>query len=195
MGKFCSRCGAEVDNESRFCSSCGTPTIQDQQDKLQQDTLLEKSSVQSIQGASCEMDSTLQDMFFKNHGRLNRLRYFKRSLALWLIEVMLFVGFVFILDLDYEDNAVDVLSLCITLIALYPGYCLIVRRIEDLDRKRSDAVAITIVGAVVALFNLSDLSSLAQRGLAVAYLFFLIYLLVKDGTHGPNKYGEDPLHR
>ena len=29
----------------------------------------------------------------------------------------------------------------------------------------------------------------------VAYIVFLIMLMIKDGTEGPNKYGEDPLGR
>ena len=74
----------------------------------------------------------------------------------------------------------------------------------------SDSALVTVLGIIVSipyllvLFMISvkrahDINlSGAWFGLIlipVAYIVFLVVLMIKDGTPGPNKYGEDPLGR
>ncbi len=188
MSKFCSKCGTKLEDSDRFCQACGTQVQESQQQPS-------PNQQQNFRPSNTDfnLDQTFQDMFFKTHGRLNCLRYFKRSLLLVLAEIFIFIVIGSILDIDFEGSSADVLSTCIALIALYPEYCLLVRRIEDLDRQRSDALVLTVAGALVALFNVSDFH--LMKAISFAYGIYMLYIMIKDGTHGPNQYGEDPLNR
>lgn len=203
MGRFCSQCGNEVADDDRFCPNCGVAVQLSQQESAnlnkQQNVQVNYNS-QPPPGVGYNLDPTFQEMFFKTHGRLNRLRYIKRTLLLSLIEVLSFIVLCTILDIDSESKTADTLLTCISLLTVYPYYCLLVRRIEDLDRNRSEVIPLTIVIVVLAFVNVYDVyyyltTYSAVKGAYCAYGLIMLYIAFKDGTHGPNQYGEDPLHR
>lgn len=95
--------------------------------------------------------------------------------------------------LDGDDSAFDSAVMVIALAAVYPEYCLMVRRIEDLDKPRSEALVLMMISLVFICFD-ADLYDWVKY-LSIGYGGYMLYILLKDGTHGPNQYGEDPLQR
>ena len=88
---YCQKCGTEIPNEAKFCTSCG--------EKLEQNNAArsdDSSTSQTSQNGYVE-DRTIQEMFLKTTGRLNRLRYFKRTFIFQFI-VGFISGFVGVVD-------------------------------------------------------------------------------------------------
>lgn len=73
MAKFCPHCGAKLNDNASFCSSCGT--------KLMISPHTSEAPSNQHHTAIYKEDKSLEDMFLRKEGRLNRLRYFKRMLA------------------------------------------------------------------------------------------------------------------
>ncbi len=122
-----------------------------------------------------EKDNGLVEMFFTWHKRLNRLRYFKRVLALVVIETILAFA---IVAATMEPSGNDISTTGYVLFALMclacavPHYMLIIRRLHDLNKTGWLCLLITIPGVNV---------------------FFSLYLLFVPGTIGANDYGADPI--
>ena len=108
------------------------------------------------------------------NGRLNRMRYFLRSLALGLGSgVVAFIGALFAIlamDLDKASAQLVAYVFCVPVFVL--SWFNSVKRAHDLD-KSGWMVLLTIVPIVNIIFGL--------------------YLLFAKGTEGPNQYGEDML--
>lgn len=146
------------------------------------------------------MDKTFQENFLKLEGRLNRLRYFKRNLALSVMQFLIgFVGMMFLLgDQETSNTAFDIFNTIEGLIFLYPQYCLNVRRLKDFEGNLSIAIYVAVIGAVfILLSNVSGfVDAMASWKGAIGSLFYVavtLYLLLKPGTKGSNQYGADPL--
>ena len=142
-------------------------------------------------------DKTLQEMFLKNTGRLNRLRYFKRSL------VMILVTFVidFILITIFSDewgiptSFGNLATSVVGIVALVPMYCLNVRRLQDLNKDDTIAKIILAVCFGALFIPDEDYYSLSTLVIIVCLVetIIVLYLLFAPGTKGENKYGPDPL--
>ena len=118
-----------------------------------------------------EPDTDLQSMFLRYDNRLNRKRYFLRSLALWAAVTILSTA-VGLIATFLKSGAVSMLVYVISLAAVIPSFMLGIRRLHDLDRP-----AWWCVGCIIPLVN----------------MVLGIYLLFFKGTDGPNQYGPDPL--
>lgn len=206
MARYCSECGNKVAENVRFCSNCGAeiqgsrqePSNQNQQ---RQNMQMNYPPLQPPPGVGYNLDPTIEEMFFKNHGRLNRLRYFKRSLVLDFIYIAILCLVLFVLDIDFGSDEADYVTAFVGVMTLYPEYCLLVRRIEDLNRGRKEALILILVGEAFHLMGIFAVD-FDKPGSIIRFLWYvgvydciMLYIMLKDGTHGPNQYGEDPLHR
>ena len=146
------------------------------------------------------MDNNFEDIFFKRNGRLNRLRYLKRNLAIFGINFLLIlVGTILLLG-EYEDtnSTFEIYVTICGLLMLYPRYCLDVRRLQDLDGDTDWAKWIAGMGALAIidperLVAGSGLIGLLGIFVVLAYVGISLYLVFAPGTKGDNKYGADPL--
>lgn len=117
----------------------------------------------------------LRKYIYTTAGRLNRLRYLKYSFAFCLAVGFLgaalevFVGFV---TGDPQGFLATLVSVAVNLVIFTGCVALMVRRLHDLDRPEWWAV-----GVLIPLVNFA----------------LSLYLLLAPGTHGHNRYGEDPL--
>ena len=143
-------------------------------------------------------DDSIQDMFLKSDGRLNRLRFIKRTFVVGLFNIvaMLILAVIFQVEVENPSSVFLILSLAISVVCLIPYYFLYVRRLHDLNMNNKLAI-INTVTSFICIFsgddpnNASMLSAIAglTTGCITLYLFFA------DGTHGENFYGPDPLGR
>ena len=186
--RFCSNCGTKLKEGAAFCGSCGA-RVGSSDEKVQKEPDRQHRHQLGTSG-----DATVNDMFFKMNGRLNRLPYFKRILVLFLVELVLYIlGSVVLLEPWEESNSTrDGFKTVCGLIALYPELCLNVRRLQDLDKGKDWAYWIAGVGAIASMSsNFFDTTKGAV--LAVVYLGITVYLMLAEGTKGENQYGPDPL--
>lgn len=142
-------------------------------------------------------DKTLEEMFLKTTGRLNRLRYFKRSVLLILITLLVSLPFAVVFS-DSMGNLTaegDIIAAVINLVMLFPSYCLDVRRLHDMDKDDTLAKINFVLGVAIIFSGNGDPFELSTLEVIVSLLItvILIYMLFVPGTNGENKYGPDPL--
>ena len=124
---------------------------------------------------SYQEDVTLSDKFLKSSGRLNRLRYLKRSLILFVVEVILLtvIAVVCMEPSGNDISSAGYVLFTLTIVVFLPVYYLLtIRRLHDLDKSGWFCLAM-LVPVVNTLFS--------------------IYVVFAPGTVGSNKYGADPL--
>ncbi len=142
-------------------------------------------------------DKTAEEIFLKRDGRLNRLRYFKRILAVYLIMFLILipVGAIFGDDWGNLSSFGELLVTGINLVALFPLYCLDVRRLHDMDKDETLAKISFGLGAIGAFVASNDPFDLSPTEMIVYLVETVIglYMLFSPGTEGENKYGADPL--
>ena len=142
-------------------------------------------------------DTTMQEMFLKTTGRLNRLRYFKRIMVVTLISLLIDCFLITIFS-DAWGNLTslgDKLTSIVGIITLIPGYCLDVRRLQDLDQNDLLAKISLVLGFITIFISTGDIFSPSKSELLVyfGYTVIALYMLFVPGTKGENKYGPDPL--
>lgn len=122
-----------------------------------------------------EKDNGFVEMFLTWHKRLNRMRYFKRVMALGLLGTILaFVIAIATMEPSGRDiSTTGYVLMTIMFIALVPShFMLMIRRLHDLNRTGWLSL-LSLVPVVDAIFSL--------------------YLLFAPGTVGANNYGADPI--
>ena len=155
---FCANCGAKLDAGEKFCLTCG-----------------QSVSATNFDATPHQKDSGLFENLFKTNGRLNRLRYFKRSIGIFLLYVILLIATVAIFaDPSSGDVAATGIIVCIVLSILFPigSICLTIRRLHDLN----------LTGWLCLLMTVPAVNTA-----------FWIYTTFAPGTFGANQYGGDPL--
>ena len=153
-------------------------------------------------------DKGFVENFLKREGRLNRWRYFKRMFALLIIsEVIIIVvsmiaalsmpTVIFSSDTSLFDNlTVNVAKVvCFLLTPAY--FCLMVRRLHDLNKSEVIAyVAVAVICVNILSLDLEqEEDSILEIALQWLNFAFTLYLLFFPGTKGNNKYGSDPLEK
>ena len=133
------------------------------------------------------IDVSLKDHFFRWEGRLNRLRYIKRTLIIIALSIALYLitmtaVFLLLAQTGGNNTALNPIQgmlfaglglITLLFIPLHvASWMLMIRRLHDLD--------------VSGYFSLLSLVPFINIGL-------IIYLLCKQGTDGDNTYGPDPL--
>lgn len=144
-------------------------------------------------------DKTMQEMFLKTTGRLNRLRYFKRGLVVLLASLVVGIPALMIFSDEWGNltSFGNLISVIINLATFIPMYCLAVRRLHDLDKDETLAkisLGLGVVGIIMGMSN-DDFSSMSAVEMIVYGIDSVIclYILFAPGTKGENKYGPDPL--
>ena len=190
---YCPKCGSQVSENAKFCGACG--------EKLEQNnaTPSANNSISQTSQNSYIEDTTIQEMFLKTTGRLNRLRYFKRSLvrvlALFVANIPIYLMFE-----DYYGNLSNfgnLLSTIVIILFIVPSYCLDVRRLQDMNENNAYAVANAIIAFLIAILMPEDFRNMPEilKPLSIMSTIIILRLNFKDGTHGENNYGADPLNR
>ena len=191
MAKYCYKCGAEIKYTAKFCPACGANVAQ------------AAAAAPIPKGASTSSayteDRTLEEMFLKKDGRLNRLRYLKRMLAVFGARLATIVILWIILSDSWGNVSAGVEGL-ITIASLayvYPEYCLTLRRLKDLNIKDLKMalwfVGIEAMSIIAGTMTVSRRSERKMMFLGIAAIIMFIYMVVKQGTKGTNQYGPDPL--
>lgn len=155
-------------------------------------------------------DKTIKEMFFSTEGRLNRMRYFKRTLLVTVVGFVLWT-LIFVIFSDGAGNTNSTGDFMINLVGimiLFPKYYLDVRRLKDIGKyfprtKEEDcteslikkvAAAYAIIEFVMSIIiNISDELAHHLTGVSVVIILFWLWMQFKPGTVGTNKFGEDPL--
>lgn len=178
-------------DDAKFCNTCG--------EKLESNDSLSINANESSQTSAYVEDVTIQDMFLKTTGRLNRLRYLKRSIVrvLALFAVIIIICLMF---QDYYGNFLPVGEVFLTIsiiLFIVPSYCLDVRRLQDMNEKKDCAVANAIIMFFIVILTPDDIrdAPVIVRLLGCMSTVITLRLMFKDGTHGRNDYGADPLNR
>lgn len=158
-------------------------------------------------------DPSFRGMFFSFHGRLNRKRYFWRSVTIGglilagIVGAVIFVGIVEAMGEGMEFLMIPAIIglMALWLGAVISGISLQIRRMQDLGWAPGAVygyVAVVIAWIFIEpLFSevvKSDPDSIWSMLLLLLGLFFFIVGLVflfKKGTKGPNTYGPDPLEK
>lgn len=187
----CKKCGSEILNNAKFCNECGEKV----------EFLSAENENNVSQNDVYVPDVTMQEMFLKTSGRLNRKRYFKRMMALGLFQTIITVilSSLSLVMYGYFPDSVIIFMGIIVILLMVPSYCLMVRRLHDIGKDNKLAIAVIAIGIVVNL--LFDPENAINENYLVALILSLVifgicfYILLKDGTHGENKYGSDPLNR
>ena len=167
---YCSNCGANIADDAKFCPNCGQSA-----NSAPTNTQANYSNQNQY-----VPDNGVQETFFRQDGRLNRLRYFKRMLVVGIVSSLLniLIG-----------------STLGTLITLYPQYCLVLRRLHDLGKDNTLALVTIGMGIFTAFIPFMDSESILPLLMILGLIGLVIglYLLFKKGDEGPNQYGPDPL--
>ena len=155
-------------------------------------------------------DKGFVENFLKRDGRLNRWRYFKRLLALFLISelvlivagtIVMIIFYVLMPDASFWNNDAELKNYAIIFaqgvcFLMTPAYfCLMVRRLHDLNKGEAIAYWLTAVSCanILGLDLGQREDSILESILQIINLGFTIYLLFFRGTKGNNQYGSDPL--
>ena len=153
-------------------------------------------------------DKGFVENFLKREGRLNRWRYFKRMFALLLIsEIVVIVvsiiaalsmpTVIFSSDTSLFDNLIVNIAKVVGFLLTPAYFCLMVRRLHDLNQ--SEAIAYVAVAVICVNILSLDLEQEEDSILEIALQWlnfaFTLYLLFFPGTKGNNKYGSDPLEK
>ncbi len=144
-------------------------------------------------------DKTMQEMFIKTTGRLNRLRYFKRGLVVLLASLVIGIPALMIFSDEWGNltSFGNMITTIIGIVALFPMYCLDVRRLQDMNKDNTIAKVSFVLSAITVITAPNDVDVFTMdTSVAIVYLVnsaIGLYLLFAPGTKGENKYGPDPL--
>ena len=157
-------------------------------------------------------DPSFRGMYFSFHGRLNRKRYFWRSVVIAAICIgcMIGAGFVLGIGTAVEDMGFLVIPACLALIivgiaSMVSGVSLMIRRMQDLGWSRGVVYGYAAVSIIWNILNFlldQDVVEGTDWGMTAGFfvlfsgLFFAVInviIVCKKGTTGPNQYGPDPL--
>jgi len=128
-----------------------------------------------------QIDNGIKENFFRWDGRLNRLRFLKRLLALFGISIVLYIlmGILVLLSggaaMQPDENTFMGIYGVFTLLCIpitVSSYMLMIRRLHDIG----------LSGFFILLAFIPIVS-----------IGFLLYVLFKMGIEGDNVYGADPL--
>ena len=158
-------------------------------------------------------DPSFRGMFFSFHGRLNRKRYFWRSVTIFglilagIVGAVIFFGMVEAMGegMEFLMIPATIGLMALWLGAVISGISLQIRRMQDLGWAPgavygyvAASIAWAFIDPLLAAGAEADPSGVWGSLQIAGGLFFLIIGLIlwfKKGTTGPNAYGPDPLEK
>ena len=168
---FCSKCGTQVADSENFCTQCGN--------KLQKDNSLEYSTQPQYNTDYNKNTNGTSKLEFRENflyviknctnfsGRASRSEYWRFVLATILVG---FLASIIFAVMGLSDKNIDNASNFISLLFFLPNISCATRRLHDVGKSGWwQLISLTIIG-----------------------VFYLLYLLVKSGDKGDNKYGVVP---
>lgn len=134
-------------------------------------------------------EETLKEMFIGMTGRLNRFKFFYRSILVYILQTAL------LLTLFDKDTPGAMLAIFFVLIwGAISYYSLMTRRLHDIDKDDTLAKGFMGIYAVsMVLVLVFDITAAMYSIFWVVQLGVWMYLIFAKGTVGANKYGSDPL--
>ena len=210
MARFCSSCGAPLNDGAKFCGKCGAAQAVNQnsaspppqQNYNRPNPPPQQSHYNSSQTAQSSFDN-LQEMFLSTNGRLNRMRYFKRSLAVFALELILVAVIIMVFGDAWGNlsSTGTTLLFAVIVASLAPQFCLSVRRIKDIGRlpawKFTETNINIFAGIYIAFCFLSseaaNILGIHSTNRILPMLAMFIWMQLRPGVVGPNEFGEDPL--
>ena len=136
--------------------------------------------------------------FLSPSGRISRSQYWLRYfLPLFVVSVALSV-------LSEVAQIFDILLALFTLLTLWPGIAVMVKRIHDRDKPGwlvllpAGAAVLVVIAGIVGVGSGSEVVAGAFAGMALLALlgigiWFFVEFGCMRGTVGPNRYGPDPV--
>lgn len=118
---------------------------------------------------------SLEERFLSTKGRINRKIFILYAISFILFCLFLIIPTLLIVISTTDETIVDISASIVSILielALLPSLFLGIKRLHDLDKS-----AVWIVLYVIPLIN----------------ILFFIYLCLRRGSIGDNKYGKDPL--
>ena len=202
MANFCSKCGKPLSPEAKFCSSCGAKVdspVNLSKTTETTNTPIDERGNNSVNGGGRVPDKGFYENFLRRDGRLNRWRYFKRTIVIGLIEfLIILVIFAMTTNALGQMSSAGIIAFKFLLaVGQIPLFCLMVRRLHDCGRDEKLAYASLALNAftiIVSDYNgaLAE-PSLFENIIATLSGIIGLYAMFCPGTKGYNQYGEDPL--
>lgn len=136
-------------------------------------------------------------LYFSAQGRLNRLSFFLAQILLAVVFVILTV----IAGLMGENVVGLIVIGALNIVAIIAGIFLAIKRFHDIDKSGLFMLGYIIVAGIVGGIIISAIvfaaglaeNKAAVTGLTVVFALILaLYVYLKPGTKGENKYGNEP---
>lgn len=196
MAKFCSQCGKPLPPDANFCSECGAKV--NSIVNLSKGNSTNMMTNTNIPASVRVPDNGVVENFFRRDGRLNRWRYFKRVIALGAVEtlVMMILAIFNINVLGHLTQTGNILFKMVMAAAQVPFFCLMIRRLHDMDKSENFAyVAVSLNAVTIILSDNTGINEPSGTEIILALISSLIGLCVLfwPGTRGDNQHGADPL--
>ena len=146
--------------------------------------------------------SSKDSMFFSFQGRINRLSFFLRLIALIVVSVLaalgigLFTGFLAMLGPLGAIFGVIIVVLFVLLVWI-ASLSLYVRRLHDMNLSGMLVFGYVVLSLLIGALEFAALSPEIEKIRLVFNILVIIsfmFLLFWPGSKGPNKFGGDPLH-
>ena len=147
---------------------------------------------------SRQVDSGIVENFFRRDGRLNRLRYFKRILLLFAVEMIIVLAIVIVStnELDEFSQGGLIAFKVVCIVSMIPFTCLMIRRLHDMNIGEMPAYIFFALNVLLVLMfdkNVMKVEpSLFENTLNVLISVISLCILFWPGTNGVNRYGSDP---
>ena len=140
---------------------------------------------------------TLKEKFLTTTGRVNRLTFFKRSIALAAINFIVIFFTVFLIMLFTMSTTppswMNFILIAIMGALLIPQYCLNAKRLHDFGKDATLAKIFLVINFLTMTYNFnvsvdSEFIILDSAAFIIPWIFSL-YLLFKKGDESSNEYG------
>lgn len=134
-------------------------------------------------------------LFFSAEGRLDRLSFF--LLAVLVGVVFTFVEIVF--GLILPTTAASIVFVVLYVVNIIIGIFLTIKRFHDFDKSGYFLLAYSVITTIIIivisliLFLVLNNETLAIGFAGIAALAVALYIYLKPGTAGVNKYGNQPV--
>lgn len=133
-------------------------------------------------------------LFFSAEGRLNRLSFFLLAILVGIVFSIISV----IVNLILPAGAAGIVSIVLSVVNAVIGIFLSIKRFHDFDKSGYFMLAFTVISSVIIivvsaiLFFVLNNETLGFGFAILASLAVALYVYLKPGTAGANKYGNQP---